>query len=93
MTAILFLCHVWKTYILQRVFGPEDLKNLSAFFSIMFAESKCSCCLIDVTVGVGYPIVIYFLHFEQLWISIIVFLSFQKEFTLKRGESYIHLWA
>ena len=82
-------------HILQRVFGPEDIKNLSAFFSVMFAESesKCSGCLIDVTVGVGYPIVIYFLHFEQLWISIIVSLSFQKEFTLKRGESYIHLWA
>lgn len=85
---MLFLCHVWKTC----VFRPRDLKNLSASSSIMFAESKCSGCLIDVTTGVGYSIVTYFLHFEQLWISIIVSLSFQK-FTLKRDKSHIHLWT
>lgn len=61
-----------KDAVLKHMPWSFGSNNLSVPSSRMFPELKCRGCIIDVSSWYGHPIVNCPLHFDQLWISVMV---------------------
>lgn len=71
---MLFPCNIYGVLFSSKYPGPMDL----AIFLLLFLRFSLSCvcrdCIVGAPVEVSDPKVIYSLHFNQLWMSVIGFL-------------------
>lgn len=87
-----FSCHVWKKLSPIRPLGPLSLTVFLAPLLPCVLKHGWKDCVIGVSIVASHPKVGCSVHFDQLWLSVRVFL-WQTEVFSMSCENYVYLWV